>query len=51
MNLSLKAIKELREILSKDIGSKSVNRLSDKDLNEIGVLLITVTSIAIKRKQ
>jgi len=50
MELSDKAKIELRRLLKKEIGIESVSMLSDNDLNEIGVFLLTLTAESLKMK-
>ena len=47
MEISEKAIKELRDILTVDIGD-AVNELSDQDLQDMGSFLLTVTATSLK---
>jgi len=52
MEISEKAIKELRDILTVDIGD-AVNELSDQDLNNFGMFLLTVgvNSLKVRARQ
>ncbi|MAQ77229.1 hypothetical protein CL684_01775 [Candidatus Campbellbacteria bacterium] len=47
MELSETAIKELKEVLTVDIG-EAVNDFSDQELNEFGTFLLTVGVNALK---
>jgi len=50
MNLSKTAAQELRQIITKEIGSERSKLLSDSQLNDLGVRLLGVTAIVLKRK-
>ena len=50
MELSLEAIKDLRKTLEQEINSKSVNEMSDEDLNYIGSFLLEVFKQGLKRR-
>jgi len=52
MEISETAIKELRDILMVDIG-EAVNELSDQDLNDFGMFLLTVgvNSLKVRARQ
>jgi hypothetical protein len=47
MEISEKAIKELKDVLRVDIG-EAVNELSDQDLQDMGSFLLTVTATSLK---
>lgn len=47
MELSEKAIRELREVLKVDIGD-AVNEMSDQDLNDFGMFVLTVDATYLK---
>jgi hypothetical protein len=49
-NLSTQAQKELRQILIKEIGLESVEMLNETDLNEIGLLFISIFAESLKNK-
>lgn len=48
--LSEKAIKDLRIALESSYGSELQNSLSDEDLNEIGIFLLTTLAEGLKMK-
>lgn len=50
MELSKKAIDELREVLIKEIGPKATSEMSDNELDEIGMFLLTVLAEGLKLK-
>ncbi len=50
MELSKKAKKDLQRVLVKEIGPKATKKMSDKDLNTIGDLLLTVLAEGLKLK-
>jgi hypothetical protein len=50
MELSKKAIDELRELLIKEIGTKATSEMSDNDLGEIGMFLLTALAEGLKLK-
>lgn len=49
MQLSEKAKSDLRQILIQEIGEKA-NSFSDKELNDLGVRLLKLTALSLKRK-
>ncbi len=51
MELSKKALKDLRKVLMKDIGIKTINKMSDDDLNQIGNLLLSILAESLKMKK
>jgi hypothetical protein len=48
MKLSARATRELVEVLKQDIGEEVLSKLSDEEINHIGVLMLTLTSIQLK---
>ena len=50
MELSKKAINELRELLIKEIGPKATSEMSDNELDEIGMFLLTALAEGLKLK-
>lgn len=50
MELSKKAINELRDVLIKEIGPKATSEMSDNELDEIGMFLLTVLAEGLKLK-
>lgn len=50
MQLSKKAIEDLRISLVKDVGLEGIKEFTDEDLDEIGMLLLTILSEALKMK-
>jgi effector-binding domain-containing protein len=50
MELSKKAIVDLRKAIIKSYGEDLSNKLNDEELNEIGNALLTVTAEALKIK-
>lgn len=48
MTLSKQALTELKEILHKECGEVFVSALSEKDLNEIGLLFLEITVQGLK---
>jgi hypothetical protein len=50
MQLTEGAKTELKIILEKEIGFESIEMLGDKDINHIGVLLLSIFSEALKMK-
>ncbi len=50
MILSEKAKNELVKILEKEIGPESVSMLSEKEINDLGVLFLSVFSESLKMK-
>ncbi|MCR4334757.1 MAG: hypothetical protein NUV47_03475 [Patescibacteria group bacterium] len=48
--LSPKAFNKLKEILRKDFGKEYLAKLDDKTINDIGVKLLKLTGIALKRE-
>ncbi len=49
MQLSEKAKKELRAVLEHDFGDNA-KRFSDEDINDLGVRLLKLTRLVVKRK-
>lgn len=50
MELSKKAIDELRDLLIKEIGPKATSEMSDNELDEIGMFLLTALAEGLKLK-
>ena len=50
MELSKKAINELRGLLIKEIGPKATSEMDDNDLDEIGMFLLTALAEGLKLK-
>lgn len=50
MELSKKAIDELRDVLIKEIGSKATSEIDDNELDEIGMFLLTALAEGLKLK-
>lgn len=50
MQLSEKAIKDLREVFEQSFGVDASNSFSDKELNTIGDLLLTILAESLKIK-
>jgi len=50
MHLSLQATKELKEILKKEIGPAETDNFSNDQINDLGVRLLELTSVVLKRK-
>ncbi|MEI7689038.1 MAG: hypothetical protein WCI91_02520 [Candidatus Nomurabacteria bacterium] len=50
MQLSKKALTDLRKTIIKSYGEDLSNKLNDEELNEIGSALLTITSEALKIK-
>ena len=48
MQLSQKALTDLKKILSSEIGKDNLDQLSEIDLNQLGVFLLTLTAICMK---
>jgi hypothetical protein len=48
VQLSEKALSELRIVLEQDIGKEALNRLSEAEINHIGCLMLTLTAIQLK---
>ncbi len=48
IQLSEKAISELKIILEADIGKEALNKLSEAEINHIGCLFLTLTSLELK---
>lgn len=51
MELSQKALKDLRKALIKSIGPEATKKMSVKDLNEVGNLFLTILSENLKMKK
>jgi len=50
MQLSKKALADLRISLTKEIGVKRAKVMSDEDLNHIGDFLLTIFSLGLKKR-
>jgi len=50
MELSNNAKAELRKILEKEIGSKRASLLSETDLQQMGIFLLTLTAESLKKR-
>ena len=50
MELSKKAINELRDVLIKKIGPKATSEMDDNELEEIGMFLLTALAEGLKLK-
>jgi hypothetical protein len=50
MELSKKAINELRDVLIKEIGPKATSEMSNDELDEIGMFLLTALAEGLKLK-
>lgn len=50
MKLSQKAIDDLRETLSGDLGADYAKKFTDEDLEHIGTLLLTILAESLKMK-
>lgn len=50
MELSKKAIADLRKTIIKSYGEDLSNKLNDEELNEIGTALLTITAESLKIK-
>ncbi len=50
MELSLEAIKDLKETLRQEIGLERTNKMSDEDLSHIGSFLLEVFKQGLKRR-
>jgi hypothetical protein len=48
VQLSEKALSELKIVLEQDIGKEALNRLSEAEINHIGCLMLTLTAIQLK---
>ena len=48
VQLSEKALSELKVVLEQDIGKEALNRLSEAEINHIGCLMLTLTAIQLK---
>ena len=48
LQLSEKALSELKIVLEKDIGKEALNRLCEAEINHIGCLMLTLTSTLLK---
>lgn len=48
IQLSKKALSELKIVLEQDIGKKALEKLSDAEINHIGCMMLTLTSIQLK---
>ena len=48
MQLSPKAIEELRAILRNDIGEEGLRRFTEEGLNDLGVRLLRLTAVLLK---
>lgn len=50
VQLSEKALSELKIVLEQDIGTEALNKLTEAEINHIGCLMLTLTSIQLKIK-
>ena len=50
MQLSEKALRELREILRRDLGEEGLRRFTDEGINDLGVRLLYLTAICLKAR-
>lgn len=50
MRLSEKSTKDLREVFTQSFGADASNSFSDKELNTIGNLLLTILAESLKMK-
>lgn len=50
MELSLEAIKDLRETLEREIGSAHTNRMNNDNLSHIGSFLLEIFKQGLKRR-
>jgi hypothetical protein len=48
VQLSEKALSELKSILEQDIGVEALNKLSEAEINHIGCYLLTLADIQLK---
>lgn len=48
VQLSEKALSELKVVLEQDIGKDALSRLSEAEINHIGCLMLTLTAIQLK---
>lgn len=48
LQLSEKALSELKTVLKTDIGEEALNKISEAEINHIGCLMLTLTSIQLK---
>ena len=50
MELSKKALEDLRISIVKEVGLRDTSQFSDEDLNEIGMFLLTILAESLKMK-